>query len=64
MYGFQEPEEKQLFAKILNVSGIGPKGALAVLASTSVMDFVTAIEQENEKFLTSFPGVGRKRQDK
>ncbi|PWU68362.1 Holliday junction branch migration protein RuvA [Gracilibacillus dipsosauri] len=60
LYGFQEPEEKQLFAKILNVSGIGPKGALAVLASTSVMDFVMAIEQENEKFLTSFPGVGKK----
>ncbi len=60
MYGFQNQDEKSLFSKILNVSGIGPKGALAVLATTSVQDFVVAIEQEDEKFLTSFPGVGKK----
>ncbi|MFC4403997.1 Holliday junction branch migration protein RuvA [Gracilibacillus xinjiangensis] len=60
LYGFEKTDEKTLFSKILNVSGIGPKGALAVLASTSVQDFVTAIEQENEKFLTGFPGVGKK----
>ncbi|GAB2560486.1 Holliday junction branch migration protein RuvA [Gracilibacillus alcaliphilus] len=60
LYGFQNQEEKLLFAKILNVSGIGPKGALAVLATTSVQDFVVAVEQEDEKFLTSFPGVGKK----
>ncbi|WP_208590332.1 Holliday junction branch migration protein RuvA [Gracilibacillus suaedae] len=60
LYGFQNQEEKTLFAQILNVSGIGPKGALAVLATTSVQDFVVAIEQEDEKFLTGFPGVGKK----
>ncbi|WP_163537873.1 Holliday junction branch migration protein RuvA [Gracilibacillus sp. YIM 98692] len=60
LYGFQNTDEKDLFANILNVSGIGPKGALAVLATTTVQDFVVAIEQENEKFLTSFPGVGKK----
>ncbi|SHN09233.1 Holliday junction branch migration protein RuvA [Gracilibacillus kekensis] len=60
LYGFQNQDEKSLFSKILNVSGIGPKGALAVLATTSVQDFVVAIEQEDEKFLTSFPGVGKK----
>ncbi|RCW66427.1 Holliday junction branch migration protein RuvA [Saliterribacillus persicus] len=60
LYGFKKPEEKTLFSQILNVSGIGPKGALAILASTSVKDFVIAIEQEDEKFLTGFPGVGKK----
>ncbi|GGC92749.1 Holliday junction ATP-dependent DNA helicase RuvA [Thalassobacillus devorans] len=60
LYGFKKREDKALFSKLLNVSGIGPKGALAVLASTSVRDFVTAIEQEDEKFLTRFPGVGKK----
>lgn len=60
LYGFKDQEEKQLFSHILNVSGIGPKGALAVLATTSVQDFVIAVEQEDEKFLTSFPGVGKK----
>ncbi|MFD1018886.1 Holliday junction branch migration protein RuvA [Thalassobacillus hwangdonensis] len=60
LYGFKKKEDKSLFAKLLNVSGIGPKGALAILASTSVTDFVTGIEQEDEKFLTKFPGVGKK----
>ncbi|KGX93499.1 Holliday junction DNA helicase RuvA [Pontibacillus halophilus JSM 076056 = DSM 19796] len=60
LYGFKRPEEKLLFSKLLNVSGIGPKGALAVLATTSVADIVGAIEREDEKFLTSFPGVGKK----
>ncbi|WP_407269575.1 Holliday junction branch migration protein RuvA [Radiobacillus sp. PE A8.2] len=60
LYGFKKVENKQLFAKLLNVSGIGPKGALAVLATVRVQDFVTAIEQEDEKFLTGFPGVGKK----
>ncbi|MFG6114201.1 Holliday junction branch migration protein RuvA [Halobacillus sp. MO56] len=60
LYGFKKKEDKALFSKLLNVSGIGPKGALAILASTSVGDFVAAIEQEDEKFLTRFPGVGKK----
>ncbi|KGP73903.1 Holliday junction branch migration protein RuvA [Pontibacillus yanchengensis] len=60
LYGFKTPEEKSLFAKLLNVSGIGPKGALAILASTSVGEVVSAIEREDETFLTKFPGVGKK----
>lgn len=60
LYGFQTQDEKILFTNILNVSGIGPKGALNVLSSSSVENFVIAIEQEDEKFLTSFPGVGKK----
>ncbi|QHS22887.1 Holliday junction branch migration protein RuvA [Virgibacillus sp. MSP4-1] len=60
LYGFKQYEEKQLFAKLLNVSGIGPKGALSILASTSVHDIAVAIEQEDEKLLTQFPGVGKK----
>lgn len=60
LYGFKNTDEKVLFSKILNVSGIGPKGALAVLAKAGVQDFVVAVEEENEKFLTSFPGVGKK----
>ncbi|GAA0295030.1 Holliday junction DNA helicase RuvA [Gracilibacillus halotolerans] len=60
LYGFKTVEEKELFTKILGVSGVGPKGALAVLASTTVEDFAIAIEHEDEKFLTTFPGVGKK----
>src|SRR5690606_32565376 len=53
-------EEKQLFIKLLSVSGIGPKSALAIIGSSSVGQIATAIEHEDEKFLTTFPGVGKK----
>ncbi|MFZ7945532.1 MULTISPECIES: Holliday junction branch migration protein RuvA [Bacillaceae] len=60
LYGFETREEKKLFTKLLNVSGIGPKGALAILASGEVQQVVTAIENEDESFLIKFPGVGKK----
>ncbi|MDR7077953.1 Holliday junction DNA helicase RuvA [Neobacillus niacini] len=60
LYGFESREEKKLFMKLLNVSGIGPKGALAILASGEVQQVVSAIENEDESFLVKFPGVGKK----
>ena len=42
------------------MSGIGPKGALAILASGQTGQVVQAIEHEDEKFLVKFPGVGKK----
>ncbi|OCA86525.1 Holliday junction branch migration protein RuvA [Pradoshia sp. D12] len=60
LYGFSSREEKKLFIKLLNVTGIGPKGALAVLASGRVDQVVEAIESEDEKFLVKFPGIGKK----
>lgn len=60
LYGFKSEEEKQLFTKLISVSGIGPKGALAILGSVDVAGFISAIEREDDKFLTSFPGVGKK----
>ncbi|SDM99173.1 Holliday junction branch migration protein RuvA [Sediminibacillus halophilus] len=60
LFGFKKTDDKLLFSKLLNVSGIGPKGALAVLASVRVEEFVSAIEREDDKFLTQFPGIGKK----
>lgn len=60
LYGFKNEDEKYLFIKLISVSGIGPKGALAVLGSVDVGGFVEAIEREDDKFLTSFPGIGKK----
>lgn len=60
LYGFKNEDVKYLFTKLISVSGIGPKGALAMLGSVDVNGFVEAIEQEDDKFLTSFPGVGKK----
>ncbi|MDG4655391.1 Holliday junction branch migration protein RuvA [Ectobacillus antri] len=60
LYGFQSREERALFMKLISVSGIGPKGALAILAAGQTKQVVQAVEQEDEKFLVKFPGVGKK----
>ncbi len=60
LIGFQAPEQRELFRKLITVSGIGPKGALAILAGGMTAQVVAAIEAEDEKFLVRFPGVGKK----
>ncbi|WP_010678269.1 Holliday junction branch migration protein RuvA [Bacillus timonensis] len=60
LYGFKTREERALFLKLLNVTGIGPKGGLAILASGEPEQVIRAIENEDEKFLIKFPGVGKK----
>lgn len=60
LYGFKSQEERDLFGTLLKVTGVGPKGALAVLATGQPEQVVQAIENEDEKFLVKFPGVGKK----
>lgn len=60
LYGFKTREERALFVKLLNVSGIGPKGGLAILAAGEPNQVIRAIEEEDEKYLVKFPGVGKK----
>lgn len=60
LYGFKDEEEKYLFTKLISVSGIGPKSAVAILGRVHVPDFIAAVETEDEKYLTQFPGVGKK----
>ena len=60
LFGFRDEDEKLLFTKLISVSGIGPKSAVAILGAVQVPDFITAIETEDEKYLTQFPGVGKK----
>ncbi len=60
LYGFRTNEEKELFIKLISVKGIGPKGALAVLATGSISGIVSAIESANSDYLRKFPGIGPK----
>lgn len=60
LYGFQTQDEKKLFMQLISVSGIGPKGAIGIMANIDIEQFVAAIEREDAKYLTSFPGVGKK----
>ena len=60
LYGFQTDDEKELFLKLISVSGIGPKSALSILASGTVKEIVSAIETRNDLYLKKFPGIGAK----
>ena len=60
LYGFQDKRGKGLFSKLLSVSGIGPKSALAIMAAEDSDSLAEAIEQGEVKYLTRFPGVGKK----
>ncbi len=60
LYGFKEESEKKLFIKLISVSGIGPKSALSILASSNVDSIYDAIENRNDAYLRKFPGIGPK----
>ncbi len=60
LYGFKSLEEKDLFLRLINVKGLGPKIALPMLATGSVSGIVDAIDRENIMYLTKFPKVGDK----
>ena len=60
LYGFENQDAKGLFLKLLSVSGIGPKSALAIMAAEDSDSLAEAIEQGEVKYLTRFPGVGKK----
>lgn len=60
LYGFLSEDEKELFLKLISVSGIGPKSALSILASGTVKEIVKAIENRNDAYLKKFPGIGAK----
>lgn len=60
LYGFVNLEEKDMFLSLIKVTGIGPKSALAILATSTPNEVAIAIENENESYLTKFPGIGKK----
>ena len=60
LYGFSDFNEKQLFLKLISVSGIGPKSALAILANEDHHGFVSAVNTDDDAYLTKFPGIGKK----
>ncbi|WP_134700045.1 Holliday junction branch migration protein RuvA [Ammoniphilus sp. YIM 78166] len=60
LYGFGTREQRNLFRKLLDVSGIGPKGALAIIASATPAQIAAAVQREDLVFLSKFPGIGKK----
>ena len=60
LYGFATRLEQDLFERLISVSGIGPKLALAVLSGIEPADLIRAIERSDVARLTAIPGVGKK----
>ena len=60
LYGFARHEEKDLFEKLISVSGIGPKLAITILSGMPADDLMNSIRANDLARLTKIPGIGRK----
>ena len=60
LYGFLTLQERGAFEKLISVSGLGPRGALAALSCLNPERLVLAIEQSQLSLLSRVPGIGKK----
>jgi Holliday junction DNA helicase RuvA len=60
LYGFLTDLERQLFERLIGISGIGPKLAIAVLSGMDPRELVAAVQRADVARLTGIPGVGKK----
>jgi len=60
LYGFKTTRERELFLKLISVSGIGPKLGITLLSGMSADEMIASIRTNNLARLTLIPGVGRK----
>ena len=60
LFGFSNMEEKELFLKLISVSGVGPKMAIGILSNISMQDLAKAIALNDVKILSTIKGVGKK----
>lgn len=60
LYGFKTIDEKNLFLKLISVKGLGCKMAIPMLASSTPLGIIDAIEKENILYLKKFPKIGDK----
>jgi Holliday junction DNA helicase RuvA len=60
LYGFKTLRERELFMRLISVSGIGPKLGITLLSGMSADEMIASIRTNNLARLTLIPGVGRK----
>ncbi len=60
LYGFLTKEERDLFFKLISVSGVGPKMAITILSGLSLSDLSIAIIKQDYKLLSQIKGLGKK----
>jgi Holliday junction DNA helicase RuvA len=60
LFGFKTARERELFMRLISVSGIGPKLGITLLSGMSADEMIASIRSNNLARLTLIPGVGRK----
>lgn len=60
LYGFYSREEKNMFLKLIGISGVGPKAALGILSGIELNTLMTAIMSSDIKTLSKVKGIGKK----
>ena len=60
LFGFETPQQKDLFNKLIQITKLGPKTAINILSKLSPDEFIEAIFNENIIKLTQIPGIGKK----
>lgn len=60
LYGFLAPEDRELFVRLIEVSGIGPKTAVNMFGTNSAGQIIMAVKKADIAFLKSLPGLGKK----
>ena len=64
LFGFASAEEREMFLKLISVSGVGPKIALAILSGSSVGELSLAVAGGDAKRIAAIKGVGKKTAEK
>lgn len=60
LFGFLTKDELEIFKRVISVSGIGPKGGLAILSTLSADDLRFAVLSDDAKAISKAPGIGLK----
>ena len=60
LYGFLSEQEKNMFERLISVSGIGPKVGMAILSGLTLSEIAGAIIAGDEKAFSAVPGIGKK----
>ncbi len=60
LYGFTSTDEREAFERLLGVSAVGPKSALAVVSTLGCVGLTAAVEGEDTATLSRVPGIGKK----
>lgn len=60
LFGFKTKQEYKLFKLLLDVPGVGPKSAFTIVSFSKTEELITAVKQQDLKYFTKIPGLGKK----